>query len=120
VTEITELAKSRGPGEFSQLMTYEPKVDELRGVDRVLWNSEKISSIAAQWGLSTEETMENIRIRGECKRRVVAESVRRADPSLLGARFVAAANAKYWSLVESGLAGDVLLSEWTSWLAGGW
>jgi flagellar protein FlaI len=119
VTEITELAKSRGPGEFSSLMAYEPKVDELRGVDRVLWNSEKICSIAAQWGLSTEETMENIRIRGECKRRVVAESIRRADPSLLGARFVAAANAKYWSLVESGLAGDVLLSEWTSWLAGG-
>ena len=118
ITEITELVKSLGPGEFSPLMAYDPKADELRGVDRALWSSEKLCTISAQWGLSREQTMENIRIRGECKRRIVAESARREEPNLLGARFVAAANAKYWALVESGISGEALLSEWTTWLAG--
>jgi len=118
VTEITELAKSRGPGEFSSLMAYDAQKDQLKEIEGTLSSSEKISVIASQWGLSQEKTLENIRVRGLCKARIVTESMRRGDPSLLGARFVAAANAKYWSLVESGTAGDELLSEWTKWLVG--
>ena len=118
MTEITELAKSRGPGEFSSLMAYDAQKDQLKEIEGTLSSSEKISAISSQWGLSQEKTLENIRVRGLCKARIVTESMRRGDPSLLGARFVAAANAKYWSLVESGTAGDELLSEWTKWLVG--
>ena len=119
VTEITELAKSRGPGEFSTLMGYDNRLDQLVEVEKMLRDSEKITSIASHWGMSKEDAFENICVRGECRARIVAESRRRGDESLLGAKFVSAANAKYWSLVEQGMERDRMLSEWTRWLTGG-
>jgi len=118
VTEITELAKSRGPGEFSPLMAYDSREDELKETGIALRDSEKIAAIARQWGFTYEETLENVRARGECKAALVRESQRRGDPSMLGARWVAKSNAKYWSLVEAGQRGDELLSELTKWLQG--
>ena len=119
MTEITELTKSKGPGHFSSLMTYDAQTDCLQETEILMQNSEKLRGIASQWGLNYDETIENIRVRGECKARLVKESLRKNDPKMLGARWTASANSKYWSLVEIGLTGNELLSEWTRWLDGG-
>lgn len=119
VTEITELMRSRGPGEFSTLMSYDARNDQLQEIEMLLRSSEKIAAVASMWGLSHEDALENIRIRGECRARLVAESVRRGEPDLIGARWVAASNSKYWSLVEAELAGEDILTAWTRWLIGG-
>ncbi len=116
VTEVTELVKAAGPGEFSRLMSYNSRTDRLEETDRLYKDSEKITDIASQWGLSNGEALENIRIRGECKQRLVAESHKRGNPSLMDAQWTADANAKYWSLVELGFSGEELLSDWTKWL----
>lgn len=119
VTEITELEKSKGPGEFTALLSYDARDDRLRESEALLRGSEKIAAIASEWGSTYEEVLENIRVRGECRARLVEESARRGDPSMLDARWVAASNAEYWSLVEDGMAGEELLSKWIDWLARG-
>jgi len=119
VTEITELEKSKGPGEFTRLLSYDSRDDRLRESEALLRGSEKIAAIAAEWGSTYEEMLENIRVRGECRARLVEESARRGEPDMLGAGWVAASNAEYWSLVEAGMAGEELLRTWTEWLARG-
>ncbi len=113
--EITEVAKSRGVGEFAALLTYDPSSDAVREAPG-LAASERIRAIADSWSLSVEEAMENIRIRAAIKEAVVDASRVRSD--LLGAEWTARANAAFWSLVEEGLSGPDLMDRWTAWFRG--
>ena len=100
------------------MMVYDGKADRMVETETFLEGSEKMSAIASQWGFTYEETLENIKVRGECKARLVAESLRRGDQRMIGARWVSTANARYWSLVEAGMSGHELLTAWTKWLKG--
>jgi type IV secretory pathway ATPase VirB11/archaellum biosynthesis ATPase len=110
--EITEVAKSRGPGAFATLLGY----DHEKGVVREgpgFAGSERIGAIASAWSLTIEEALENIRIRAAIRESLVRES--RSRPDFLSAAWTARANAAFWSRVEDGLQGRELLEGWTSW-----
>ena len=113
--EITEVAKSRGPGEFAALLTYDPASDALREASG-LAASERIRTIAGSWSLSFEEALENIRIRAAIKQALVDASGGR--PDVLAAEWTARANATFWNLVDEGRSGTDLLDRWTAWFRG--
>ena len=117
VTEITEVAKSRGPGEFESLMGYQPENDALEATETYRHSSERLRAIAESWGLSYADALENIEARAAIREALVATAVRRRQKEYLSAPWVATSNAKYWSLVEEGFRGKEIVDEWTAWLA---
>src|SRR2546427_8948323 len=117
VTEITEVAKSRGPGEFESLMGYQPENDALEATETYRHSSERVRAIAESWGLSYADALENIEARAAIREALVATAVRRRQKEYLSAPWVTTSNAKYWSLVEEGFRGKEIVDEWTAWLA---
>ncbi len=117
VTEVTEVAKSRGPGEFEALLAYRPEIDSLEATDVFRGSSERIRAIAVSWGLSYADALQNIETRAAIRAALVDAAVRRRRPEILAATWVARSNAKYWSLVEEGFQGSEVLDEWSAWFA---
>ncbi|HYS71456.1 MAG TPA: type II/IV secretion system ATPase subunit, partial [Thermoplasmata archaeon] len=113
--EVTEVAKSRGPGEFATLLAYDPARDLVLEASGFVV-SERIRAIAESWAWTHAEAIENIRVRVAIREAQVAKA-RDGHPELLDAAWVARANAAYWSLVEDDL-GDDLLGAWMTWLQG--
>ena len=116
VTEITEVAKSRGAGEFESLMGYQPENDALEATETYRHSSERLRAIAESWGLSYADALENIEARAAIREALVDTAVRRRRKEFLSAPWVATSNAKYWSLVEEGFRGKEIVDEWTAWL----
>ncbi len=116
VTEVTELAKSRGPGEFEALLEYRAASDLLEATEAFRDSSERIDAIARSWNLTREGALENIAGRAAVRSALLETADRLGREDLLGAAWVARGNAKYGSLVEEGLRGLELVDEWTAWL----
>ena len=117
VTEVTEVAKSRGPGEFEPLLAYRVDSDSLEATETFRHSSERIRAIANSWGLSYSATLENIETRAAMRNALVVAAMRQGRAELLTAPWVARSNAKYWSLVEEGFQGTDIFEEWSSWFA---
>ena len=117
VTEVTELAKVRGPGEFEPLLAYRPETDSLEPTKVLQNSSERILAIARAWGLSYEEAIENVSGRAEIRSTLVDAAVLHRTGRFLTAPWVARTNAKYWSLVEEGFRGRELVEEWKAWFS---
>ena len=115
VTEVTEVAKSRGPGEFEPLLMYRPETDSLDATNVFRNSSERIRTIARTWGLSYQEALENIESRAVIRQSLVDAATRLGREELLAAAWVAKSNAKCSSLVEEGLRGSALVDEWSAW-----
>jgi len=113
--EVTEVAKSRGPGAFEPLLEFDAGADALLEAAG-LAASERVRAIAAAWSLSREEALENIRVRASVRQALVEASRRR--PELVSAEWDSRANAAYWSLVEDGRSGADLAARWTGWFRG--
>ncbi|MFP4001598.1 MAG: ATPase, T2SS/T4P/T4SS family [Thermoplasmata archaeon] len=111
VTEISEYSD----GTFSELMSFE---SELEATDHLKRDSEKIGEIARSWGLSYSDAVENIKIRGEMRRRMVETAEEESKEELLGPEWVAKCNSKFWSLISK--YGEAkryskIKSEWNDW-----
>ena len=117
VTEVTELAKSRGPGAFMSLLEYDAEADRLEATEAFRGSSERIGAIARMWSLTYDEAVENIAGRAAVRSALLEMAARTGRNEILGAAWVARANAKYASLVEEGFRGIGLVDEWTSWLS---
>lgn len=117
VTEVTELAKSRGPGAFEPLLAYRVDTDALEATDVLRGASERLQAIARAWGLSYPEVLENIEGRAAIRQALLDAAARTGRDDLLGAAWVARSNARYWSLVEEGFHGPELVDEWKGWFA---
>jgi len=117
VTEVTEVAKSRGPGEFEPLLAYRVDTDSLEATEAFRHSSERVRAIANSWGLSYAAALENIETRAAMRTALVDAAERQNRAEFLAAPWVARSNAKYWSLVEEGFQGTDLLEEWSGWLA---
>ncbi|HKZ63710.1 MAG TPA: type II/IV secretion system ATPase subunit [Thermoplasmata archaeon] len=115
VLEVTEVAKTRGPGEFAPLLAYDPSGDALLEAP-AYGASERVRAIAESWSLPFDEAMENIRVRAAIREALVEQSSDR--PDLLSASWVARANAAYWTLVEEGASGGDVLPRWRDWFRG--
>jgi type IV secretory pathway ATPase VirB11/archaellum biosynthesis ATPase len=113
--EVTEVAKSRGLGEFAALLAYDPASDAVREASGFA-ASERIRAIADAWSLTYEEALENIRVRAAIRQALVDAS--RDRPDVLSADWVSRANAAYGSLVEEGRGGPDLLAGWSEWFRG--
>ncbi len=117
VTEVTELAKSRGPGAFQPLLEYDVQADRLEATEPFRGSSERIRAVARTWDLTYDEAMENIAGRAAVRSALLEAAARTGRDDLLGAAWVARANAKYGSLVEEGSRGIRLVDAWTAWLS---
>ena len=117
VTEVTELAKSRGPGAFEALLEYRAASDLLEATEVFRDSSERIDAIARTWNLTRDGALENIAGRAAVRSALLGTADRLGREDLLGAAWVARGNAKYGSLVEEGLRGLELVDEWTAWLS---
>jgi flagellar protein FlaI len=117
VTEITELAKSKGAGAFQTLLEYRADSDALEATEAFRGASERIHAIARTWNLTHAEAMENIACRAALRTALLETAARTGRDDLLGAAWVARANAKHASLVEDGFRGLELVDEWTAWLS---
>ena len=116
LAEVTELAKSRGTGEFAPLLAYDPAADAVSPASGFA-TSERIRAIADAWSISYEEAIQNIRVRASIRGAIV-EAARAGHPEMLSAAWVSRANAAYWGLVEEGRRNESLLAGWKEWFRG--
>jgi len=108
VIQISEVVK-RGWGKevdpdkiFADIMTYNASEDKLEATDLLdMGQSEMIGRIAKEWGISIEDAIENISLRG----RIREEMVKRGEknPKLLEAMAVRDANNAFWMLIEESM-----------------
>jgi len=111
VTQISEYSDDV----FSELMSFE---GELEATEHLKRNSKKIGEIARSWGLSYSEAVENIKIRGKMRERMVKTAEEKGKEDVLGPKWVAKCNSKFWSLI-SRYGADKRFSkierEWNDW-----
>jgi flagellar protein FlaI len=84
---------------FVPLMVYDEKEDGLVATEH-LSSSRKVKGIAEAWGLTMEEALENIALRGALRKRIMDMAEEKGRDGLLSADIVARANNSYWNLVE--------------------
>lgn len=111
VTEISEYSD----GIFSELMSFE---GELEATDYLKRDSKKIGEIARSWGLSYSDAVENIKIRGKMRKKMVDTAEEKGEDKLLGPEWVAKCNSKFWSLISK--YGEAkryskIENEWNDW-----
>jgi hypothetical protein len=115
VVEISEF----DPDEmvFRPLMLYDEKEDGLVTTDHFR-ASRKIAEIAEAWGLSVDEALENIALRGAMRKRVMDFEKDTGAKGVLGAEFVSKANNVFWNLVERhGREYPAVKREWDKWFS---
>ncbi len=120
VTQITEVVKEGGEeGVFQDLMVYNESVDSLVETE-FFRHSERIGSIARAWGMTMDEAIQNIKSRASIREKMVQFAFQHNNPSILSARWVAAANNAYWGVIDKknkmkGMDYTQVVNEWESW-----
>ncbi len=102
-------------GEFNDLMEFNEK---LQSTDHLKRNSEKIGEVARDWGLSYSEAIENIKVRARIREKMVLEAIEKKKDELLGPKWVAKTNSKFWELISkysSDRDYDKIEKRWTDW-----
>ncbi len=126
VTQIAELDKlAPDPGVFEDLMEYQEEADTMATTKRMTKGSLRIRTIADAWGMTYEEALENIRVRGAYRQEIVRYAREHHRNDLLSANWVSASNTAFWEIMERHkeeqkahtLRYDQVLEEWKSWFA---
>ncbi len=105
VIQISEVVK-RGWGRevdpdkiFADIMAYNASEDTLEATDLLdMGQSEVIGRIAKEWGISIEDAIENISLRGKIREEMVKHGEK--NPKLMEAMAVRDANNAFWMLIE--------------------
>ncbi len=128
VLEVSEVAKEAGtqPGTFRELLLYDEASDALLETPAIVDGSDRIKRIAQAWGLTYDEAMENVRLRGRIREKLVEVARDQNRMDVLSAPWVASSNAAFWELLERHAEEivdhradyDALYSEWLEWLRG--
>jgi type IV secretory pathway ATPase VirB11/archaellum biosynthesis ATPase len=119
VIQIAEVVKEK-EGAFRDLMRFDELKDRLV-VEGSLENpSGRISKIAKSWGMSLQDALENIEIRGRTRKAIVCAALEKDKTILLEAPWVIRSNNMFWQLVErQHMEGRVdygeILREWSKW-----
>jgi type IV secretory pathway ATPase VirB11/archaellum biosynthesis ATPase len=121
VMQIAEVRKHENEDNmFQDLMLYNESNDALMETEAFNYRSERIGSIAASWGLSLEECIENIRARAQYRQIMVDYAKRHNKPQLLSADWVSRSNSTFWNLLENHRKGakidnQKLMDNWSAW-----
>ncbi len=111
VTQISEYSE----GVFTELMSLQ---GELEATDHLKRDSMKIGDIARSWDLSYSEAVENIKMRGKMREKMVKISEETGKEKILGPEWVAKCNSKFWTLISkygSEKRYSKIESEWNAW-----
>ncbi|MEM3341643.1 MAG: ATPase, T2SS/T4P/T4SS family, partial [Thermoplasmata archaeon] len=120
VTQITELVKSAGEeGVFQDLMVYNEAVDSLVETE-YLRHSERVGTIAFNFGMSMEDAIQNIKVRSAIREKMVQFAFQHNNPSLLSAKWVAASNNAFWGAIDKksknrNMTYQDVFNEWETW-----
>ena len=123
VMQIAEVRKHEDESNlFQDLMLYNENDDTLHETDAFNYRSERIGAIAASWGLSLEECIENIRARARFRQIMVDYAKRHNKPQLLTADWVSKSNSSFWNLLEKNRKGvkidhQNLMDKWSAWFS---
>lgn len=102
LSEITKIGWSTTPDPeriFQDIMQYDTAKDQLCTTDLLdMGQSQVIQTIAKKWGISVEKALENIQIRTDIKKTIVAESGHHKE--LLEAETIRDANNMFWLSIE--------------------
>lgn len=102
LSEITKTGWGTTPDPervFQDIMLYDSSKDQLCTTDLLdMGQSQVIQTIAQKWGISVEKALENIQLRTDMKKTIVAESKHHKE--LLEAATVRDANNMFWLCIE--------------------
>jgi len=102
---------------FRPLMQYDEKEDGVVTSDHFR-DSRKIAEIAEGWGLSVDEALENIALRGAMRKRMMDFEKDTGRTGVLGAEFISKANNVFWNMVERhGREYSAVKREWDKWFS---
>ncbi|MCD6461703.1 MAG: type II/IV secretion system ATPase subunit, partial [Thermoplasmata archaeon] len=100
VVEIAEVDKEN-EGEFITLMRYSPEEDGLVATDEMYYRSLVIARIARSWGVSLEEALRGIEVRGRVHE-MMASAANAGTEGVLNAEGTSKAYGRFWELLETG------------------
>ncbi len=115
---VVQVAEMVGDGKFQDLFSYDEASGLLLPTEHYHTDSKKIQEIGNNWGLTYEEAVKNIELRGKCKQKMVDYALTRGDMRFLSAEWVMRANNAFWGLVERyGKRYDLIENEWNEWFS---
>lgn len=107
LTQISEISKTSWANNpcpddiFKDLMVYTTSNDTLCKTKNLKSNSsEIIEKIAQKWGISYERALQNIALRSNIKKTIVAKAKQLEAPELLEAETTIHSNNAFWMLIE--------------------
>ena len=121
ITQIAELDKGSSDGTFFDLLEFDEKKDKLEETDVFHYSSQVIGRIAASWGMSLEEAIQNIIARAAIRKIVVDLARKMKNRELLSANWVQKTNSMFWELLDRqySTSGDInykdLIKDFTNW-----
>ena len=121
VTQVAELDKASDDGTFFDLFEFDEKRDELKETEIFHHSSQVISRIAASWGMSMEEAIQNIIARATIRKLAVDCARKNKNRELLSAKWVRKINSKFWELLDQqySVSGTInykeLIETFTNW-----
>ncbi len=102
LSEITKIGWGTAPDPekvFQDIMRYDSAKDQLCTTDLLdMGQSQVIQTIAQKWGISVEKALENIQLRSDMKKTIVAKSKHHKE--LLEATTIRDANNMFWLCIE--------------------
>ena len=120
-TQIAELDKASTEGTFHNLLEFDEKKDKLEETDVFHYSSQVIGRIAASWGMTLEEAVQNIIARAAIRKIVVDYARKGKNRDLLSAAWVQKINSRFWELLDQQYhtSGTInykeLIKEFTNW-----
>ena len=113
IQEISELSRERGPGEFNRLGVHDPASGMLR-LD--LEGSEILERISGKWGITPEESIENIRVRARLRESLV-NLARVKGKEYLNPSWLLRSNDFLLHSMNSGQDAESLCERFDEWLS---
>lgn len=128
VTQISEISKTSWTSNpcpddiFKDLMVHTTSNDTLRKTENLKSNcSEIIAKVAEKWGISYERALQNIALRSNIKKTIVAKAKQLEAPELLEAETTIHSNNAFWMLIEemnqkkSAADYNLIYLKWKDW-----
>lgn len=123
VTQVGELDKEKVDGTFHNLFVFDEERKNILETDVFHKNSAVIARIAASWGMSRGEAIQNIITRATIRKIAVDYATKQNRMELLSAEWVEKINSKFWELLDGQFISSgrinyqILIKDFSDWFA---
>jgi type IV secretory pathway ATPase VirB11/archaellum biosynthesis ATPase len=123
ITQIAEVVGMKGKDEieFADLVNYNEMADDWKETDILKYKSKVVGTIAKDFGITSEQAMQNIMVRAAYRQKMVDYARANNVMQILSAEWVIKSNNAFWNLNEKDINEhgkpdySRILAKWEEW-----